>query len=213
MRFLKNDPWSGAILDINQTINQSPRLDDILEKSAKLMAHRGYHGTSMRDLARVTGRSLSGLYHYFKGKEDLLYLVNQRGFFSLLNMVSELEVADLGPRETLHSLICNHIGYFADHLDEMRVIVFGAHDLTPERSREISELKESYRVRVQTIVGDYITEKRGRPPGKAELFRKTFLLFGMMNWIFGWYSSGVHGPAQDLAEDIFNTFTNGCSAN
>ncbi len=213
MRFSKSVPWSGPILDITQVINQSPELDEILEKSAKLMARTGYHGASMRDLARVTGRSLSGLYHYFQGKEDLLYLINQSGFSSLLNMVDELEAAAMGPSEKLHNLICNHIGYFADHLDEMRVIVFGTQDLTSKRSRKISNLKENYRKKVQVIVGNYITDKKGYPPDTSELERKTFLLFGMMNWIFSWYSSGDHGPAQDLAEDIFNTFTRGCAGN
>jgi len=191
-------------------INHSPELDEILEKSAKLMARTGYHGASMRDLARATGRSLSGLYHYFRGKEDLLFLVNQRGFSSLLNMVDELEAAKLGPSETLRTLIRNHIGFFTRHLDEMRVIVFGTQDFSRERRRIINDFKERYRVRVQAIVGAYIVDQRGVPLGAVELTRKTFLLFGMMNWIFGWYSSGDHGPAEDLAEDIFRTFTKGC---
>lgn len=191
-------------------MNKSPELDEILETSAKLMARTGYHGASMRDLARATGRSLSGLYHYFKGKEDLLFLVNQRGFSSLLNMVDELEAAKLGPRETLRALIRNHIGFFARHLDQMRVIVFGTQDFAPERLKIVNDMKERYRKRAQAIVGAYIAAERGAPLATAKLTRKTFLLFGMMNWIFGWYSSGDHGPAEELAEDIFRTFTKGC---
>ena len=94
----------------------------------------------------------------------------------------------------------------------MRVIMFGTQDLAPERSRDISASKEHYRERVQAIVGAYIAEQKGVPLDNAELTRKTFLLFGMMNWIFGWYSSGDHGPAEELAEDIFQTFTKGCAA-
>ena len=40
-------------------------LQDILDKSSRLMAEVGFHGPTMRDLARATGRSLAGLYHYF----------------------------------------------------------------------------------------------------------------------------------------------------
>ncbi|MFQ5563828.1 MAG: TetR/AcrR family transcriptional regulator [Parvularculaceae bacterium] len=208
--FWKNEQWSGPIPDGALLITQSPELDDILEKSAKLMARTGYHGASMRDLARVTGRSLSGLYHYFKGKEDLLFLVNQRGFLSLLKMVDELKAENLGPRETLRALISNHIGFFARHLDEMRVIVFGTQEFAPERLKIVNDMKEDYRRRVQEIVGAYIADARSAPIEEADLTRKTFLLFGMMNWIFSWYSSGDHGPAKDLAEEIFQTFTKGC---
>lgn len=191
-------------------LNHGPELDEILAKSAKLMAETGYHGASMRDLARVTGRSLSGLYHYFRGKEDLLFLVNQRGFSSLLAMIDELDAARLSPDAALRALVRHHIGFFARHLDEMRVIVFGTQEFAPERLRIVNDLKETYRRRVQAIVGRYIAARRGAPIGEADLTRKTFLLFGMMNWIFSWYSSGEHGPAEDLADEIFQTFTAGC---
>lgn len=190
-------------------LETNPNLDKILERSARLMAHRGYHGTSMRDLAEVTGRSLSGLYHYFEGKEDLLYLINRQGFTSLLDMAQGL---DGGPDEKLKSLITRHIEYFADHLEEMRVMMFGTLDLSKDRGLEISQLKEAYRQNVQKIVGDYIADVRGQRLGEAELTRKTYLLFGMMNWIFGWYSSGDHGSPQDLADDIYRTFSEGCAA-
>ena len=192
--------------------NPNPNLDEILIRSARLMAHRGYHGTSMRDLAEVTGRSLSGLYHYFEGKEDLLYLINKRGFSSLLDLAEDLREAGFGPTEMLKGLISRHIGFFVDHLDEMRVMMFGTLELSKDRGREINRLKEAYRQNVQKIVGDYIVAARGVRLGEAELDRKTYLLFGMMNWIFGWYSSGAHGTPEHLANDIFRTFTEGCAA-
>ena len=58
----------------------SPGMADILRTSCELMATKGFHGTSMRDLAHATGRSVSGLYHHFQGKEDLLFLINYHGF-------------------------------------------------------------------------------------------------------------------------------------
>ncbi len=196
--------------DMRDDLSSNPSLEDILEKSASLMAHRGYHGTSMRDLAETTGRSLSGLYHYFRGKEDLLYLVNLRGFAALQAKFQDLRGADLGPAETLQALIRNHIVYFTEHLSEMRVLMFGTLELSAGRRREINALKERYRLSVQEIVEAYIAETGKQKLGEMELARKTYLLFGMMNWIFGWYSSGVHGSPDDLAEDIYRTFTEGC---
>lgn len=196
--------------EVKDGLSSNPGLEDILEKSASLMARRGYHGTSMRDLAETTGRSLSGLYHYFRGKEDLLYLINLRGFSALQARVQDLRLAGSTPAETLRALIGNHIGYFAEHLSEMRVLMFGTLELSAERGREINALKEGYRLAVQEIVEAYIAETRQQRLGEMELARKTYLLFGMMNWIFGWYSSGAHGSPYDLAEDIFHTFTEGC---
>ena len=48
----------------------------LLASAARVFAARGYHETSMRDLATETGTSLSGLYYYVKSKEELLGHVN-----------------------------------------------------------------------------------------------------------------------------------------
>ena len=54
------------------------RLQHLLASAARTFAERGFHATSMRDLSRASGMSLSGIYHYVKGKVELLYLIQDR---------------------------------------------------------------------------------------------------------------------------------------
>lgn len=49
--------------------------DAILEASMRLFAQRGYHGTSVAQIAKATGLTKGALYWYFKGKEDLFLTV------------------------------------------------------------------------------------------------------------------------------------------
>jgi len=163
--------------------------DDILSQCATLMARQGYHGTSMRDLARTTGRSLSGLYHYFSNKEELLFLINQRGFPSLLENGERLraayreavsEVPDKAPMSSAHGEI-------------------------------IRQLKDRYG-RIMHFAVDQYMQAHGHKAEQIEIERKTYLLFGMLNWIFGWYSYDEHGSVEMLAQDVFATFTQGCLA-
>lgn len=200
---------------MNYQVTENKRmkgLDEILNQSAKLMAHQGYHGTSMRDLAQVTGRSLSGLYHYFDGKEELLFLINQRGFTSLLEMATELMEKDMSPKERLSGLIHNHVEYFMDHLAEMRVMTSGSIEMDEQRSQLLWKLKGNYADLGQRIVEEYLKSRSEHDYTTNEISRKTFLLFGMMNWIFAWYSPKEHGNGEQVADDIFLTFTEGCSA-
>lgn len=185
-------------------------LDEILNKSAQLMAHLGYHGTSMRDLAQVTGRSLSGLYHYFSSKEELLFLINQRGFTSLLDMSNDLLEQDITPGQRLSRLINNHVTYFIDHLSEMRIMTSGSMEMNEQRSQTLWKLKQEYTLLAQNIVGNYMDSQTGTSYSAKIINRKTYLLYGMMNWIFGWYSAKKHGTATQVADDIFRTFTGGC---
>lgn len=195
---------------------------DILAQSAALMSRQGYHGTSMRDLARTTGRSLSGLYHHFANKEELLYLINERGFSPLLanaeRLRSEYRSGNDRPRAAgpasaalLCDLIGAHLGYFGSHLNEMRVLMFGTQPLSSTHGQAIRQLKDRYTEIFRFAVGEYIGARREAATA-TEIERKTYLLFGMMNWIFGWYSFDEHGPAEVLAEEIYITFTKGCLA-
>jgi AcrR family transcriptional regulator len=187
-------------------------LDQIVKKCTRLMARKGYHGTSMRDLSQVTGRSLSGLYHYFENKEELLYLINQRGFSSLLSSARQVAARDLSAEQRLKALIENHVNYFAGHLNEMRVMMFGTTELSPRRNRAIRAIKDEYSATVQKCVADAYFSAFGVPMVEPKLERKTYLLFGMMNWIFGWYSRKEHGTPEELAADIHETFTRGLCA-
>ncbi len=46
--------------------------DRIFKEAVLLFAAKGYHGTSMRDLASAAGIKESSLYNHFKGKEAIL---------------------------------------------------------------------------------------------------------------------------------------------
>lgn len=189
-------------------------LDEILRSCCKLMAVKGFHGTSMRDLAQATGRSLSGLYHYFNNKEHLLFIINYYGFTTLKNTLENMlgEIRD--PHERLYALVYNHIGYFASHLDELRIIMFGTQALTLEESRVIKTLKEEYNVLAQDVVQQVYLAKVGRKlDSNKELARQTYLLFGMMNWIFGWYLPEEHGSPKELVNSTYSTFVFGICDN
>ncbi len=199
-----------------------PCPDDILKKCAALMAKQGYHGTTMRDLARTTGRSLAGLYHHFSSKEELLFLINERGFSLLLEnaerLIAGYQAGVPGSRAARHAsgtLLCEligaHLGHFGSHLNEMRVVTSGTLSMSPAHGEVVRQLKQRYTQVMAFAVGEYTAARRETlKPGEIE--RKTYLLFGMMNWIFGWYSFDEHGSVEELAEEVYLTFTKGCLA-
>jgi AcrR family transcriptional regulator len=178
-------------------------LGEILRQACRLMARKGYHGTSMRDIAHETGRSLSGLYHYFRSKEDIIYLINYHGFTALNQTWQEMDGAFQHPYEKLYSFVYCHTRYFTDRLDEMRVMTWGTQDLPVERARTIQTLKDRYTGAARGIVKAVYRESFGEELGDARLSRETFILF------FGWYSPARYGRVEDLVGDIYDTFLHG----
>src|SRR5271167_3979110 len=63
------------------------KLQHILLHSAQIFAEQGFEGTSIRDISRATGISLSGLYYYFESKQKLLYLIQNTTFIFILQRV------------------------------------------------------------------------------------------------------------------------------
>lgn len=60
------------------------RQQQISQAALKLFARKGYHNTTIRDIAGLSNISTGSIYDYIKSKEDILFLVS-REFFANLN--------------------------------------------------------------------------------------------------------------------------------
>lgn len=170
---------------------------EILMAAAHAFAEHGYHGMSMRHLAKATGRAPATLYNYFRSKEDLLYTI-QRDAFDELVSTAESSLSGIQPApERLAAFVENHVRFFASHPDVMRVLVHEASTLPPQRRSAVRALKERYFAIARDIVG-----QMGSTSDEAALERASYCLFGMLNWIWGWYDPARHGPAEDVARTI-----------
>ncbi len=77
------------------------KLARILQTAAAIFADKGYHDTSIRDISRATGISLSGLYYYFRSKEELLFLVQDHCFGTVLDEALRVLAAEPDPQGKL----------------------------------------------------------------------------------------------------------------
>lgn len=85
------------------------RLNQILVAATSTIARLGYEKASMREVAKAAGVSLAGLYHYFDGKEKILFLIQFRAFGSLLNDLREKLHGIDDPEMQLRAMIRAHL--------------------------------------------------------------------------------------------------------
>ncbi len=186
------------------------RRDTLLAAAARVFAARGYDRTSMRDLARASRMSLAGMYYYVAGKEDLLYEI-QKGCFERVRSGAEQAVAAAaggGPEERLRAFVRHHVTFFANHMDEMKVLSHEAESLSGAPLAEVRELKRAYVELVQGLVAD--VEPADGP--KLDRHVAVYTLFGMINWIYTWYDPKGSVGVEELAESICRLFLNGYAA-
>ncbi len=177
---------------------------EVLERAATAIAEHGYHGTSMRDLASATGRALASFYHLFGSKDEILYELQLRAFEELLASAAVVIAApstSASPDERLHRFIANHVRYFVEQPAVMRVLVQEASTLPPVRRSVIRTLKQRYYAVGEKLLADVVSAS-GAELDRAEIERSTYCMFGMLNWIYGWYEPGIHGSPEVLAKTI-----------
>src|SRR3954471_20580636 len=86
------------------------------EHAARLFAERGYHGTSINDLAGALGIQKASVYSHIKGKEDLLAEIALAGAAAFHDALDE--VPDDVPRaERLRLALRAHLGVVDRQLD------------------------------------------------------------------------------------------------
>lgn len=166
----------------------------ILDAAARAIARHGFHGMSMRDVAAEAGQVVAGLYNYFSSKNELLFEL-QRDAFATMIASAELALSTVkAPRDRLFAFIAQHVRYVAEHPDVMRVLVHEAGALPSRERAAIRGLKERY-----TDIGRDVFARLYEGP---DLDRVTYAIFGMLNWVYGWYEPRRHGTPDEVARSL-----------
>lgn len=160
----------------------------------------------MRAVAAEAGIGLSGIYHYFSGKEQILFALQSHTFHTLIQSLQErLENTDT-PELRLRAVAENHFEYFVSNMDDLKVCVHELETLSGESYEEILQLRRRYYKQVGAIVA----EVSGGQNEDTELV--TLYLFGALNWVYMWYDPREHGDTDRLARRLVDVFLGGVSA-
>jgi len=188
------------------SIHFDAKLDAILRQAAAVFCARGYHRASIRDIARATGVSLAGLYYYFSSKSELLFLIQQHAFETIVARARAALESQANPEDRLRTFMQVHLKFFTEHPNEMKVLTHEEKSLEDERRRELHALKKDY----YRLCYEQVEEIKQRRKLKDLNTRLAVLsLFGMMNWIYTWYNPRVDPDAPTLAREMSDIFLEG----
>ena len=178
----------------------------VLKTSAAIFAEKGYHSTSIRDISRATGMSLSGLYYYFKSKEELLFLIQDYCFSTVLEDCRKLVANVEDPVRRLKLFIENHLNYFVNNMNEMKVLSHEANSITGDLFRKVNSKKRQYVDLAIDLLGEIARVHRVE---EIDIRVAAFSLFGMMNWIYNWYDPQGKLKVSELVDNVTRLFVNG----
>jgi TetR/AcrR family transcriptional regulator, cholesterol catabolism regulator len=167
---------------------QDNRRQQLLDVAARLFRERGYHVTSMRDIAREVGMLSGSIYYHFPSKEEMLLAVYEEGLRHIAERVDTAVTGRRTPWERLEAGCTAHLEALLELSDYTQVMI---RVLPPEGGKvaeRLLELRDQYEARFR----DLIDALALADPVDRRYLR--LLLMGGLNWSHVWYHPGGDTP-------------------
>jgi TetR/AcrR family transcriptional regulator, cholesterol catabolism regulator len=180
------------------------RRDELTRQAARLFAQKGYHGTSIGEIAEALGVQKGSLYAHIESKQDLLYETMREGaasFHAGLDAIPD----DLPATEKIREALRSHLRVVADQLDVATVFVQEWRYLEGERRDEILRERRRYEDRIKALF------REGRELGelRSDLDDATAALLALSaaNWAYTWLQPGR--DTDELADRFYSLLVDG----
>ena len=182
----------------------STRKSQLTREAARLFAEKGYHGTSIGDLAKAMGVQKGSLYAHISSKEDLLYETMREGadaFHAALDAIPD----DMPATDKIRLALRGHLRVVAEQLDVATVFIREWRYLEGARQEEILGERRRYEDRVRALF------REGRELGglRTDLDDATaaLLTLSAANWAYTWLQPGR--DTNELADRFYALLVDG----
>lgn len=171
------------------------RYEELLETALQLFRQKGYHATSMHDIAESMGLRKASLYHYIDAKEDLLVSIYRRTIAEHSERIESISKGPGSASERLALAIERHLESIASNADMFAVYVSENRSLPPAHQEAVRQASREYRKRFEEIIREGVEAGELKPvdPHVAAL-----LILGACNWLPQWYSASGKMSTEEI---------------
>jgi AcrR family transcriptional regulator len=170
----------------------STRRTELTRAAARLFAEKGYHGTSVGDLAEALGLQKGSLYAHIESKADLLWEVATDGAAAFHEALDALpnEGTDEGPVvERIRQALRAHLRVVAEQLDVATVFVREWRYLEGGRREAFLGERRRYEERFRALFRE--GRERGELRTDLDDGAAALLALSAANWAYTWLREGV----------------------
>src|SRR5436190_22371638 len=107
------------------------RAVEVYRTAARIILQKGYDATSVSDIANALGITKAGLYHYIRGKTELLYEIMKYGLRELDREVMAPAQKITDPEQRLRFIISTHAQLVTRGDGAVTILVDEARALSP----------------------------------------------------------------------------------
>ena len=167
----------------------------IIKRAAHVFGRKGFHGTTLEEIAADLNVTKASLYYYFSTKEELLYEVHLLSMQDVLARVESIRAASDSPVEQMEAAITEHLRVLAGDY-EGAFLLQQEYNLPEEYRVQIVRLRDRYEKILLEIVQQGERQRVFRVKDARVAVR---VLLGGINWFLRWYRSSGRLTVDEIA--------------
>jgi len=177
------------------------RREELLRVAAELFSVKGFYGTSIRDIAKSLGVSVSVIYHHFQNKEGLWSEIIDYSVRVLpRRLESALKDGDSATGRFRH-LLRAHLESSEFYRKESKMFLVDLNRLSSNGDAVAQDIQR----RILDIYVRVIEELRGEGLVKSAHAKiVAFNVLGVINWYLRWYRPDGPIPVDRIYEEIIS---------
>lgn len=183
--------------------------ENILQAAALIFQQKGYHATSMQDIANAVDLKKGSLYHYVDSKQEILFALLNEALELILERLEHVADQNMPAEQKIRQITRAYFSFLAENPSLSSVLLLEYRSL----EEEFKKLHIPRRDQVDQIWQKCIAE--GASQGvfhalEAGLTAKALL--GVLNWTITWYREDGPLSAEEIADQFSDLFLAGLLA-
>ena len=190
--------WSGAVQDRSELFEMKRQV--VLRTAARTFRKRGFHQTTLADIAEELHIAKPTLYHYFKSKDEILLEVQQVAIAQITSVPLEPASGSATGREQMFAFVRRYVEMIVDDFGSC-LIMTGVLPLLPENRLLVRKGSKDIEKMLREILRRGVADGSIAPcdPKITAMF-----FFGALNWFPYWYRQDGPLSVDQLAQSAID---------
>jgi AcrR family transcriptional regulator len=198
----------GTIMDEGGNRSGQERRERILMQAAEVFFRKGFHGSSVDEVARAVGLLKGSLYYHIRSKEDLLVELLCRTLEEAQRAVAR-QAADADPRQRLERMLEAHVDFVLREPVRVGVLLNEYDRLRGPRRQKVEQMWRDYERQFVRAVRE--AQQAGQVmDGPAELIAQSLL--GLGSWAARLAGAGGRSRPRQLRQTLLRMMLHGIAA-
>jgi AcrR family transcriptional regulator len=185
--------------------DRAVKREAVIRAAARAFNQKGYHNTSLDDIAAALEVTKPTVYYYVSNKEQLLFECFLAGVEQIRTAFRDVKSRDLTARERLNAVLHHYAQAVASDFGWCMVRTEDL-DLSPAMSGHIKVLKSEIDHGIRRLIREGIQEGSIHP---CDPKMAAFALAGALNWIAHWFRENQSMTRAQIADAFVTIFENG----